>query len=66
VGVEFSLVHFKDGRLRLGNQKDIGDDDVIGRIRDVINARSSGDSSWKVSPCATPRWATMTKSPACM
>lgn len=45
VGVEFSLVHFKDGRIRLGNQKDAGDDDVIGRIRDVINARSSGDSS---------------------
>jgi hypothetical protein len=44
VGVEFSLVHFKDGRIRLGNQKDIGDDDVIGRIREVINARG-GDSS---------------------
>ena len=35
----------EDGRIRLGNQKDAGDDDVIGRIRDVINARSSGDSS---------------------
>jgi Protein of unknown function/AsmA-like C-terminal region len=44
VGVEFTLVHMKNGRIRLGNQKDAGDDDVIGRIRDVIDARG-GDSS---------------------
>jgi len=45
VGVEFSLVHFKDGRIRLGNQKDAGRDDVIGRIRDIINARGGQSSS---------------------
>jgi len=45
VGVEFSLVHMKDGRLRLGNQKDAGDDDVIGRISDVIDAHGSESSS---------------------
>jgi len=45
VGVEFSLVHFKDGSIRLGNQKNAGKDDVIGRIRDVINARSGQSSS---------------------
>ena len=41
VGVQFTLVHMKNGRIRLGNQKDAGDDDVIGRISDVIKAHSS-------------------------
>ncbi|HKX64567.1 MAG TPA: AsmA-like C-terminal domain-containing protein [Rhizomicrobium sp.] len=45
VGVEFSLVRFKDGRIRLGNQKDAGNDDVIGRIRDIIDARGGQSSS---------------------
>jgi len=45
VGVEFTLVHMRNGRIRLGNQKDAGDDDVIGRIRDVINAHGSEPSS---------------------
>jgi AsmA-like C-terminal region/Protein of unknown function len=45
VGVEFTLVHMKNGRIRLGNQKDAGDDDVIGRIREVIDARGSESSS---------------------
>ena len=45
VGVEFTLVHMKSGRIRLGNQKDAGGDDVIGRIRDVINAHGSQSSS---------------------
>ena len=45
VGVEFTLVHMKNGRIRLGNQKDAGDDDVIGRIRDVINAHGNEPSS---------------------
>jgi hypothetical protein len=45
VGVEFSLVRFKDGRIRLGNQANAGQDDVIGRIRDVINARGGESSS---------------------
>jgi hypothetical protein len=45
VGVEFTLVHMKSGRIRLGNQKDAGNDDVIGRIRDVINARGGQSSS---------------------
>lgn len=45
VGVQFTLVHMKNGRIRLGNQKDAGDDDVIGRIRDVINAHGNEPSS---------------------
>jgi hypothetical protein len=48
VGVEFSLIHTKDGRILLGNQRDVkGDDDVIARLRDVINirVRSSQSSS---------------------
>jgi hypothetical protein len=44
-GVAFTLVHMKNGRIRLGSQKDAGDDDVIGRITDVINARGSTPSA---------------------
>ena len=44
VGVEFSLVHMKNGRLRLGSEKDAGDDDIIGRINDLIN-KNGGQSS---------------------
>jgi hypothetical protein len=48
VGVEFSLIHTRDGRILLGNQRDVkGNDDVIARLRDVINirVRSSQSSS---------------------
>ncbi len=45
VGVEFTLVHMKNGRIRLGSQKDAGEDDIIGRISDVINAHGSESSS---------------------
>jgi hypothetical protein len=45
VGVEFGLVHMKTGRIRLGSEKDIGDDDIIRRIRDVIDARGSSSST---------------------
>ena len=45
VGVEFTLVQMKNGRVRLGSQKDAGDDDIIGRIRDVIEARGDGPST---------------------
>jgi hypothetical protein len=45
VGVQFTLVHTKDGRIRLGSQKDAGDDDIIGRLSDVIDARGSESSS---------------------
>jgi hypothetical protein len=45
VGVEFTLVHMKNGRIRLGNQKDVSGDDVIGRIRDVIDAHGNESSS---------------------
>ena len=44
VGVEFSLVHMKNGHLRLGSEKDQADDDIIGRINDLIN-KNSGQSS---------------------
>jgi len=48
VGVEFGLIHTKEGRILLGNQRDVrGADDVIARIRDVIDirVRSSQSSS---------------------
>ncbi|MCU1464027.1 MAG: hypothetical protein JWO37_4102, partial [Acidimicrobiales bacterium] len=45
VGVQFTLVHTRDGRIRLGTQKDVGGDDIIGRISDVIDARGSESSS---------------------
>ncbi len=45
VGVEFTLVHMKNGRIRLGAEKDAGDDDIIGRLSDVIDARGSESSS---------------------
>jgi len=46
VGVEFSLIHTRDGRILLGNQRDVkGDDDVIARLRDVINLRVSSSTS---------------------
>jgi len=46
VGVEFSLIHTRDGRILLGNQRDVkGDDDVIARLRDVINLRVSSSQS---------------------
>ena len=45
VGVEFALVHMKSGRIRLGTQQQAGDDDIIGRLSDVIDTRSSSSSS---------------------
>ncbi|MBA2587245.1 MAG: hypothetical protein H0U98_01330 [Alphaproteobacteria bacterium] len=45
VGVQFTLVHMKNGRIRLGTQKDAGDDDIIGRISDVINSHGAESSS---------------------
>ena len=46
VGVEFSLIHTRDGRILLGNQRDVkGDDDVIARLRDVINIRVKSSQS---------------------
>ncbi len=44
VGVQFTLVQLKSGRIRLGTQQGADDDDIIGRIRAVIDKRS-GDSS---------------------
>jgi hypothetical protein len=44
VGVRFALVHMKDGRLRLGNQTDPRDD-IIKRIRDVIDSSGSENSA---------------------
>jgi len=45
VGVAFELVHMKTGRIRLGSEKDAGDDDIIRRIRDVIDARGSSSGA---------------------
>ena len=44
VGVQFTLVQMKSGRIKLGTQQGDDDDDIIGRIRAVIDRRS-GDSS---------------------
>jgi hypothetical protein len=45
VGVQFTLVRMKNGRIRLGSQKDAGEDDIIQRISDVINARGRNSST---------------------
>lgn len=48
VGVQFGLVHTRDGHLRLGTRGDVEPDDVIGRISDVLD-RPGGSSSSLVS-----------------
>ncbi len=45
VGVKFTLVHMKNGRVRLGNEQDAGDNELISRLSDVINAHGSAQSS---------------------
>lgn len=45
-GVEFGLIRTKEGRILLGNQRDVAEnDDVIARIRDVINLKVQSSSS---------------------
>ena len=41
VGVQFTLVHMKDGGIRLGAEGDKSGDDVLARLNDVINAKGS-------------------------
>jgi hypothetical protein len=43
VGVAFTLVHTKSGKVRLGTQEQ--GDDIIRRISDVIDAHGSGNAS---------------------
>ncbi len=45
VGVKFTLVHMKNGRVRLGNEKDEGDNELISHLSDVINAHGNAPSS---------------------
>jgi len=45
VGVKFTLVHMKNGRVRLGNEEDAGDNELISHLSDVINAHGSASSS---------------------
>lgn len=45
VGVEFTLIHTKSGGIRLGNEKDVGDDSLIQRISDVITRNNNQSSS---------------------
>jgi hypothetical protein len=47
VGVQLTLVHMKDGGIRLGVEKDHGQQDIIARLNDVIKARSSEQSTLK-------------------
>jgi hypothetical protein len=45
VGVKLALVHMKNGRMRLGNEKDEGDSELISHLSDVINAHGNASSS---------------------
>jgi hypothetical protein len=47
VGVELSLVHMKDGSMRLGAEGDRHANDVLARLNDVIEAKGSATSSLK-------------------
>jgi hypothetical protein len=45
VGVQLTLVHMKEGGIRLGVGRDRSGDDVIARLRDVIEAHEGNTSS---------------------
>lgn len=45
VGVELSLVHMKEGGMRLGAEGDKNANDVLARLNDVIEAKGSATSS---------------------
>ena len=47
VGVQLSLVHMKEGGIRLGAEGDKGGNDVLARLNDVIEAKGSSTSSLK-------------------
>ncbi len=47
VGVELSLVHMKEGGMRLGAEGDKNANDVLTRLNDVIEAKGSATSSLK-------------------
>jgi len=47
VGVQLSLVHMKEGGIRLGAEGDKGGNDVLARLDDVIEAKGSSTSSLK-------------------
>jgi hypothetical protein len=47
VGVELSLVHMKEGGVRLGAEGDRNANDVLARLNDVIEAKGSATSSLK-------------------
>ena len=47
VGVELTLVHTKDGQLRLGVETDRNQSDVLERIREALSKSGSGTSSLK-------------------
>jgi hypothetical protein len=47
VGVELSLVHMKEGGIRLGAEGDKNANDVLARLNDVIEAKGSATSSLK-------------------
>ena len=47
VGVQLSLVHMKEGGIRLGAEGDRSANDVLARLNDVIEAKGSSTSSLK-------------------
>ena len=59
VGVQLTLVHLKEGGIRLGLQKDLGSEDLIRRLSDVIEARGSTSSSLESFAVRNARLAIM-------
>ena len=47
VGVQLSLVHMKEGGIRLGAEGETGANDVLTRLNDVIEAKGSATSGLK-------------------
>lgn len=45
VGVKLTLVRMKNGHVRLGNEQDEGDNELINHLVDVINAHGKASSS---------------------
>jgi hypothetical protein len=47
VGVQLTLVHTKDGRLRLGTERDRGQTDILKQIKDAIARSGQGSAALK-------------------
>jgi hypothetical protein len=47
VGVQLTLVHTRDGRLRLGTERDHGQTDILRQIKDALARSGTGSASLK-------------------